>query len=293
MELRISTWNCFGMGQGIDALMHLRAPFGHRFKDADVVSECCSPDVLCVQEILSREAQRFFDGLGPSHFVARVRDDNRVRFGDGSVRGTGLGVSARCALERPLIRSFPGERVGWDRLARKGAIYVELKLDDGPPIDLVTVHLQAGYDDAAARVRASQLGHLKNLIDEMGSRDRAFVVCGDFNIDGLEGARGLPEYAALTEALEGFVDLGAADDLPTFHPRPDGNGLAYAFEPDARDQRVDYIFLRPPTGAVRVHCTRLTRFFDRPLAATTFAGEKPAWASDHYGVTATLRIDRG
>lgn len=288
--LRIGTWNCFGMGQGLDAVMHLRAPFGHRFDDADVFTVCASPDVLCVQEILSRQAQRFFDALGAKHFAARFRDDNRIRLFDGSVRGTGLGLGARTALARTVLRNFGGRRLGWDRLARKGALYAELALEGGGSIDVVTAHLQAGYDEDAARVRAAQLVELRRLIDETGSPARPFVVCGDFNIDGLGASRGA-EYDTLRTALDGFVDLAEADDLPTYHPHPEGNGLAHAFEPDAHDQRIDYIFVRTPArGAVR--CRKIARFLDRPLVSTMF-GEKAGWASDHYGLCADLEIEIG
>lgn len=278
------------MGQGLDAVTHLRAPFGHRLRDAAVLEECASSDVFCVQELLSREAQRFFDELGPDQFPSRFRDDNRIRL-DGSMRGSGLGIGARAPLTKTVLRSFGGERVGWDRLARKGALYAELALEGARPIDVLTVHLQAGYDTAAARVRAAQLVELRLLIDEVGSSERPFVVCGDFNIDGLEPSRGLPEYQALRAALEGFSDLGAASDMPTYHPHPEGNGLAHSFDPDAREQRIDYIFLREPSIPRSVQCKAVSRFFDRPLTATTFEGDKAGWASDHYGLCATLEIE--
>lgn len=293
VQLRIGTWNCFGMGQGLDAVMHLRAPFGHRFLDADVHAVCSSPDVLCVQEILSRDAQRFFDAVGGELFASRFRDDNRIRLFDGSVRGTGLGLGARRALKRTLLRSFAGRRLGWDRLARKGALYAELALDGERSIDIVTVHLQAGYDGHAAHVRAAQLVELRRMIDEMGSPERPFVVCGDFNIDGLEASRGSQEYRTLAAVLEGFTDLGAEQDLPTFHPHPEGNGLAHAFEPDAHDQRIDYIFLRPPVAGGDARCVAVERFLDRPLVTTTFGADKAGWASDHYGLCATIEIELG
>lgn len=276
------------MGQGLDAVTHVRAPFGERFRSEEVIRVCAASDVVCVQELMSREAQRFFDGLGAAHFVARFRDDNRVKL-DGSMRGSGLGVVARTALDRTLLRMFPGERVGWDRLARKGALYAQLALEGGARLDLVTAHLQAGYAPACARVRGAQLAQLRALIEEVGSADRPFVVCGDFNIDGLAASRGAPEYTALRAALDGFEDLGAETDLATFHPKPDGNALAHAFEPDAAEQRIDYIFFRPARSD-RVEVRSLERILDAPLASTLLGPDRPGWASDHYGLRATFRI---
>jgi len=278
-RITIATWNCFGQGQGLDAVLAERAPHGHRLADAEVQRGCCSFDILCVQEILSRQAQRFFDGLDPSHYVARIRDHNRPYF-DGSFRGSGLGIGARMPLASTFIRPFPGERVGWDRLARKGVIYASVDVAGAHVIDLVNVHLQAGYDARASRVRRAQLDHLAKVVAEVGSPDRPFVICGDFNICGLASSKENDEYRYLVRALDGFVDLGAADDLPTLHPHPEGNALAYAFEPDASAQRVDYVFLR---SAGNVRCTEVTRFFDRPIGC--------GWASDHYGLSATIVID--
>lgn len=278
-RITIGTWNCFGQGQGLDAVLAERAPHGHRLADDEVHRGCCSFDILCVQEILSRQAQRFFDALDPAHFVARIRDHNRPSF-DGSFRGSGLGISARMPLISTFIRPFRGDRVGWDRLARKGMIYASVEIGGEHVIDLVNVHLQAGYDPAASRVRRAQLDRLAEVVAEVGSPKRSFVICGDFNICGLASSKESDEYRYLMRALDGFVDLGAAGDLPTLHPHPEGNALAYAFEPDAAAQRVDYVFLRSPGN---VHCTEVTRFFDRPI--------KSGWASDHYGLAATLTID--
>src|SRR5260221_4913619 len=182
------------MAQGLSAVAALRAPFSERFCDLDVTSECASPDILCLQELLSREAQQFFDGVGAGHFKSRFRDDNRVRFG-GSVtmRGCGLGIGARWPLTKTVLRTFPGARVGWDRLARKGALYTQLSFAGGVTVDVITVHLQAGYDARAISIRSAQLVDLRALVDSLGGPDRPFIGCGDFNNQRPAHARsGLP-----------------------------------------------------------------------------------------------------
>jgi endonuclease/exonuclease/phosphatase family metal-dependent hydrolase len=280
------------MAQGLAAVTAVRAPFSERFRDVDVISECTSPDILCLQELLSREAQQFFDRVGEGHFTSHFRDDNRMRFG-GSVtmRGCGLGIRARAPLTNIVLRTFPGAPVGWDRLARKGALYAQLPFDGGVTVDLVTVHLQAGYDARAISVRAAQLVELQTLVDSVGAADRPFIVCGDFNIDGLASARGDAQYEGLAAALSGFEDVGAAQDLPTFDPHPQGNGFAHALEPERSAQRIDYIFWRPARGSVDLSCTETGRFFDKPLGRTTLRGGRAAWASDHYGLSATFELD--
>ncbi|AKU93737.1 hypothetical protein AKJ09_00401 [Labilithrix luteola] len=279
------------MGQGFDALMHLRAPAAKRFADDYVITECASPDVLCIQELLSRDAQRFFDRLSLDHHVDRRRDDNRVHFGTMTVRGSGLGISTRAPLVKTAMHSFPGPSVGWDRLARKGALHAQFAFG-GTHVDVITAHLQAGYDPLAVRVRAAQLESLRNFIDSVASLDRPLVVCGDFNVDGLSHARHSGEYESLQKALDGFEDLGAADDLPTLDPHPNGNALAHAFEPEASPQRVDYIFWRPAKGlgAADLRHTAIGRVFDQPLEQTLLPSGNRGWASDHYGLVATFEV---
>jgi endonuclease/exonuclease/phosphatase family metal-dependent hydrolase len=274
--------------------MAVRAPFSKRLRDTGVISECASPDILCVQELLSRDAQEFFDGVGEGHFTSRFRDDNRLRFGSSlTMRGSGLGIRARVPLTNRSLRTFLGAPVGWDRLARKGALYAQLGFPGGVSVDLVTAHLQAGHDAGAVRVRAAQLVELKALVDSAGSASRPFVVCGDFNIDGLGNARSDAEYRSLTAALPGFQDLGAAADLPTFDPHPERNRLAHAVEPDMSAQRIDYIFWRPARDPIVIlSCTATARFFDKPLGQTALRDGKSAWASDHYGLSATFELDR-
>lgn len=277
------------MGQGLSAVSGLRAPFAARFQDVGVRSECAAPDILCMQELLSREAQRFFDGLGQDRFTSRFRDDNRVRFGSRmTMRGSGLGIGARSPLTKTMKRTFPISRVGWDRLARKGALYAQLSFQDGVTVDLITAHLQAGRDAGAAAVRAVQLADLEAFVKSVGAPERPFIVCGDFNIDGLARARDGAPYRSLTTALDGFEDLGAAADLPTYDPHPHRNALAYALDPEASAQRIDYIFFRPARGAVELRCKQVEVIFDKPLARPASSHGTAAWASDHYGVSATF-----
>lgn len=277
------------MGQGLSAVSGLRAPYGARFQDVDVHSACAAPDILCMQELLSREAQQFFDGVGQDRFTSRFRDDNRIRFGARpTMRGSGLGIGARSALTKTAMRSFPSSTVGWDRLARKGALYAQLSFTAGVDVDLITVHLQAGREPGAVAVRAVQLRELEAFIASVGSPERPFIVCGDFNICGLEQARDHLPYRSLTRALEGFVDLGAAADLPTYDPHPERNALAYSLDPNAGVQRLDYIFLRPARDAGLLRCKGLEVIFDKPLVKPASSHGTAAWASDHYGLSATF-----
>lgn len=275
----IATWNCFGQGQGfVDALTANRAPYRERLSHDHVTTTLANANVVCIQEVLSKDAETFFDGLG----TVRVRDENGAQLASATLRGSGLGIASRHTLSSHRLSPFGGPRTGWDRLARKGTLHARVDVD-GVEIDVLTGHLQSGYDVAATRARTFQIEELGRRVAELGSDDRAFVVAGDFNVCGL--GRDQREYETLRRALPGFEDLGAAEDLPTFDPHPERNSLAHEHEPGSRPQRIDYLFMRPPRRGARVRPRSVTRIFDRPIGARAFA-------SDHFGLAATLDIDR-
>lgn len=297
MRFRVITWNCFGMAQGaLDAVLGRRAPASLRLSDPHIVSECMAGDIFCMQEILSQDAERLFDRMVTAGKAAGFRDDNRLHLRSRTARGSGLGLGVQGELGPPSLHTFTGPASSWDKLARKGALFSRVTLARGFALDVITTHLQAGYEPAAAVARAAQLDQLGRLIAEVGSPDRPLVVAGDFNIDGLVPVRAEPEYALLRSTLAGFEDTGAASDLVTFHPHPEFNSLAHGSDPGGRVQRLDYVFFRPARhGRAPVRCVGVRRVLDAPLAGTpsqTFAGRRSplAYASDHFGLAADFEV---
>lgn len=277
----LSTWNCFGMGQNaLDVIFGRRAPHGARFRHQGVISECTSNDVFCIQELLSTEACDFFDALKTRAFPASIRDDNRAHFRSATMRGTGLGIGTRLPLLEHRFHRFQPRAVGWDRFARKGALHARVQRSEGREVDVLTAHLQAGGNRAAAETRKYQLEELHALIAQLAAPDRSFIVCGDLNIDGLKPRRDEGEYSRLIQALEGFIDLGAVEDLPTLDPKID-----IKYEANAREQRLDYIFYRPAQTAAGggMALRSIRRMLDRPLPPE---GLTHAYASDHFGLIA-------
>jgi endonuclease/exonuclease/phosphatase family metal-dependent hydrolase len=281
-QLSIATFNCFGQAQGaLDAITAWRAPHGARLRNQELQRALGQPDLVCVQEVMSRDAETFFDGLG----LERVRDRNGVGLWPVTMRGSGLGIAGRVSLGPPSHHAFASPSSGWDRLARKGTLHVRVQLD-GVELDVINLHLQSGYSAQAIAIRTRQIAEVAWRVTELGSAERTFLVCGDFNVCGL-GGNGAA-YLQCREALPGFQDLGAFEDLPTFDPHPDRNLLAHGVEPTSPCQRLDYIFLRPAQGgAPPVRILQVCRILDRPLRPP---GVTPIYASDHFGLAATLEI---
>jgi endonuclease/exonuclease/phosphatase family metal-dependent hydrolase len=281
-ELSIATWNCFGQAQGaLDAITAARAPHGARLRSDEVKRALADPHLVCIQEVMSRDAETFFDGLG----AMRVRDHNGARLFPVTMRGSGLGIAGRIALGPATSQIFASRRTGWDRLARKGTLHVRVDLD-GIEVDVLNVHLQSGYDAHAIAIRHLQIAELARRVEELGSDARPFLVCGDLNVCGLGGAG--EAYTSVRRALSGFDDLGASEDLPTFDPHPERNSLAHGVEPGSPCQRLDYILLRRPrANGVQVRVRAVARILDRPLPSPAAA---PMYASDHFGLVAALEL---
>jgi endonuclease/exonuclease/phosphatase family metal-dependent hydrolase len=252
----------------------------HRLAHPTLLDTLHGSDVVCLQELFLGDAEDFFDNLAHPH---KHRDRNRATWKPLSICGSGLGVASRYPLVAREVSAYPGRQVHSERLARKGALHVRVDLGDGLVLDVVNTHLQSGYGGDAVAVRATQLAHLRAVVDRVGAPERACLIVGDLNIDGLGAAR-KREYAALRALFSDFEDLGP--DAPTFAPHPTQNVLAWRFEPHAPAQRLDYILLRTPCrGAIRVRDVALC------LVESLSPLKGPAThPSDHFGLRVVLDL---
>lgn len=255
----------------------------HRFEHADLHREVHATDVVCFQELFLSDAEQFFDKLAHPH---KRRDHNRTTLLPLTVGGSGLGVASHLPIQTELSRGFARPHVGSERFARKGMLHARIELAPGHELDVITTHMQSGYNERAGRVRIRQLRELRELADEVGDDARPLVICGDFNVCGLQRSRALREYEALRETLHDLVDLGADADEVTFDPHPGGNVLARRFEPNAAQQRIDYILFREPAGQwLRVADVQLA--MRGPLQHKDGSATHP---SDHFALRAEFDL---
>jgi endonuclease/exonuclease/phosphatase family metal-dependent hydrolase len=281
-EIVLQTWNCFGAAQSLRSALSWRGVVdAHRLDHPEVKREVAAADIVCMQEVFLGDAEAFFDGLEHPH---KLRDDNRATLWPLTVGGSGLAVASKLPFSSRAVRPFSRPHVGAERFARKGLLHVRVEIEDGVELDLVTTHMQSGYDDGARRVRERQLTELREAVDTLGAEDRAFVVAGDLNICGLAEGRA-DEYATIRSVLPDFTDLGADDDAPTFHPHPEVNSLAHRFESSSPKQRVDYVLFRPAArgGPTPLGCELALSDRLEGHGPTTFA-------SDHFAVRVRLGL---
>lgn len=240
-------------------------------------------DVLCLQELWVKDAEALFDRLPHAH---KAKDDNRTEWWPLTIGGSGLGVASRHPIVSRRIVPFSRPHAGAERFARKGILHARLAVH-GVEVDIVTTHFQSGTSSGSRRVRERHARELAGLLRELGD-ERAVVLTGDFNVDGLRSVRA-DEYAVLVDRLAGFQDVGADADVPTYHPHPHHNVLAHRFDRDAPAQRIDYVFFRPPRdGGVRIG--GFVRALDAVLPS--HEGGADTHPSDHFALVVDLEITR-
>ncbi len=274
----LKTWNCFGAAQNLVAFFRRRgAPDAHRFALEEVKGAIESVDVACLQEVFLSDAELFFEALGHGH---KTRDHNRSTFWPLTFGGSGLAIASRFRIVQQDVRGFSRPHRGAERFARKGMLHARLAIEEGLELDVITTHMQSGYTAGAGDVRVRQLREMGAWVAQLGSRDRGFVICGDFNVDGLSGVRAGREYEAIRDALPEFEDLGSVEDAPTFDPRSTGNDLARRHEASSPHQRIDYVLYRAPRGE-RLRAVRTTLALDAPFHSPE---RGRTFASDHYAL---------
>lgn len=277
----VATWNIFGAAQTLRAMVLRRGgPDSARFTHPALSTFAGTADVLCMQELWVGESVDFFQSLPHAH---RHQDSNAPRLRPPTVAGSGLGIASKWPVVSTRFEPFAPPHVSWEKIGRKGARHAHVRHATDPRIefDVITTHMQSGYDASSATVRLRQMQQIRKLVDTEGSTARPLIVCGDFNIDGLKRSRGR-EYDDFRRVFADCVDLFEDEDRATFDPG--SNELAARFEPHAAAQRLDYILFRAPHGdaAHQIVTGERTHAMDLPVAPNLFA-------SDHTALTATLQ----
>lgn len=186
------------------------------------------PHIVLLQEVFSEDARTMVRFAGYAHIAfgpsadspGDIRKSNMpIRIDADRLRGEGVGKLLDSGLV--ILSDYPIGRVrsmtfgdacaGFDCLANKAAMAVEVELPGHKaPITVVNLHLNArkasgvavARANAAYRLQASALQRFLSATDPA----QALVVAGDFNI-----GRSALRRAAITEALASR-DLQAADD---------------------------------------------------------------------------------
>jgi len=253
-------------------------------------------DIVGIQELYSLPGTIACDpapflgelGAAGSPGMRKVLFAPKGRTREGEADG-GIGIITPHTIEQHDSRRFVG--AGATLVVARGALFARVAIGSGLNVDVYVIHLSPGREKAAKRKR--ELAALAKLIAAKSSASGSPVlVMGDFNIAGPPPADG--EYRTILQELRNPRDLWLASN-------PSDPGFTYDC-------------LTNPLAALR-GCHFRARFdyllsvADRSLSNSddqvnldkehavrrvmwTTEGQHPLPVSDHYGLEATLWVER-
>lgn len=259
-----------------------------------------APSVVVLQEAFSGDAQvirktagyaytavgagKHEAGTGTMTPFDQVFADG-ARWWKGETEGKFVGSGLQILSDYPILAvhrmAFPAFAcAGWDCLANKGALMVTLAVPGGPPVDVVTTHLNSRHASAVPDARSNyaygrQVEMLTAFIREKHDDAHPLIVAGDFNVGPVPPRR----EALLTNVQSWAGDETIRDAMHQY--RRDGG-------------------LMSPAAAFSFHRARDWQFY---AAGTTRRigllgievpfGFEPSGGmlSDHVGYVARYRLD--
>jgi endonuclease/exonuclease/phosphatase family metal-dependent hydrolase len=264
--LRVATlniWNRFGPWQ--ERLVAIRAGVA-----------ALAPDLIGLQEVL-RLDQGEGDGLDQAAAIAEGFGYH-VASGHAAGERWGNAVLSRWPVVRSHVFDLP--RGGTDE--KRTLLYAKTESPFGP-IPFFVTHLNWKFDEG--HVREAQVRDIAARIESLAPADVfPAILVGDFNAepdaDEIRFLRGLTSLGGSRRVYfqDAFAHAGDGSTGCTFARR---NPFAAALgEPD---RRIDYVFVRGRDERLRGESLEARVCFDEPVDTS--------FASDHFGVVATLRAD--
>ena len=280
--------------------------FGERFlKDFDIVA---------LQEMYSYGSSRQSRMV---HFAKRNGFDYYVSSPSKSVFNTqydgGLMILSKYPIVRTEKMTFKKGGSGNDRLSARGAIYAKIALTSSFAIHVFTTHLSTGKRESDIMVRKSQVGMIKEFIDECTARKASsepIILMGDFSANARAGKSDgahSKEYTAIKDILGGTDDTSPYNISDLVYEAYGEHPITYG-DIDGRTPKEtvltcvedlgaaasnDYIFWMNCVGEKRLNeegsaykipasSTHVERFLVAGLPFTQ--------VSDHYGVSTTFSV---
>src|SRR5262245_18861831 len=255
-------------------------------------------DVVAIQELYSLPDSDAI-ACDPAPFLGELgaagrRDLQMVLFSpkgrprEGEANG-GIALITPHVIEEQESQRFVG--AGAILHAARGATFARIAIGEGVKVDVYVVHLSAGRQHAGERKR--ELAALAKLIAARSSASgNPVLVMGDFNIAGPPRAGG--EYGAIVRELRHPRDLWLAS-----HPSDPGFTYdcltnAVAALRGCHDQaRFDYVLIVTDRSlSNNEYQVDLDKEHAVRLVTWNTEGRHPLPVSDHYGVEATLWVER-
>jgi len=287
LSVRLATWNCFGAPQSLEDFLEGRPFWPERLGSPAVIEALSRFDIVCIQENFVGGVHERLEALRVAGGFSELWHDPPGPDGvDKTFVGAGLVILSRFPLKTRFLRLPRG--VGADGFARKGAALAEVRLPGGRELYLVNTHLQADdgrvSPEACLHVRKAQVEVLCDALREPVSSGVPTVLCGDLNVPC-----GTTEYEGLARRLgERLTDHTARAGLLTYDTEQ--NDVARAFHEGGPERAlIDYVWTSQRATPERIAMELVAPIGELLGCPPQYAGR--AFASDHFGVGVTIKID--
>jgi endonuclease/exonuclease/phosphatase family metal-dependent hydrolase len=252
LGLKLVTYNIWGLPWWLNGARPSRyADIAHELERLD-------PDIILLQEAWTAKARK------------SAPRDGRWSIARGAGQHLIFQQNGLVTLSRfPIIGGafYPFSHAAFpDRLVRKGALKVTLRLPGGQVLNVWNVHLQEG---GPSQIRHSQIDELIAHVNEAEDGQIADLVGGDFNC-----TPECPSFRELETALGPSV-------LKLCGIRPFVTWDGLSSKPGA-GQTLDYIFVRARMALEKMEAVAQVAFYAR---------NRRDRLSDHFGVEAEVNLN--
>ena len=230
-------------------------------------------DVLVLTEAFqSRYKKKLLKELGefyPHHIIQKRKGGLfQLKF-----MSSGVVILSKYPL-RQLGQVYYKECAIADCLASKGAMLVELTLDNGNRVQILGTHMQSGKSEKILRARSAQVQQVRALLDEFREAGVPQIVAGDLNMDSnIE-----PEFELMRREL-GLEPLAQSMQYAnTIAETVDCFGKKYK----GNHENLDHILLRPNQAEVSLSNEVVWPF------KGIFSSKQECDLSDHHPVHSVL-----
>jgi endonuclease/exonuclease/phosphatase family metal-dependent hydrolase len=259
----LNIWNRFG-------------PWEDRLRAIRAGVRDLAPDVLALQEVVQL-ARGEGDGLDQAAVIAEGFGYHVAYGRSRDERWYGNAILSRWPIARTHVYELP--RVGTDE--RRSLLFAEIDAPFGK-LPFYCTHLNWKLDEG--HVRSAQVREVVDRLQALAKPDHfPAVLAGDFNAEpGADEIRYLHGLTTLGGSRSVYFQdaFALAGDGSAGHTYARSNPFAaHLREPD---RRIDYLFVHGRDERFRCEPLEARRCFDAPVEGT--------YPSDHYGVTAVLRI---
>ncbi|DAZ99098.1 TPA: hypothetical protein N0F65_008403 [Lagenidium giganteum] len=296
LKLRVMVYNVWLMPSILTSINGKLSPSTNQ--RAEAIPRCLASmdlDVVVFCEAFDPHAREILTkGMKEFGFLYETKVVGGSSVANKKVIDGGTFAMSRFPLEQFQETTFGSVAVGDDRVADKGVIYFQTRVNN-EVVHVFGTHLQAWNTPVAIGTRRCQLKRVREYMENMKiSKDDVVVIVGDLNVNQCGNQEAQREYIDMLNILE-VQDPPLVPSSSPYSFDPTTNNLAVAGPSSGGEtERLDYVlipnmFRQPAEVFAEVVQLKATKDWRAPMINT--APERLVDLSDHYPVVCELRYE--